>query len=303
MLMDFDIHHTGRIEDFVVPAFDAFSLLLPLAGSGGYGVKIASHQKHWIDRAYLHGQLSEPILNSFRSEQFDNGSFALFGIIFTPVGLQHFVRRGLGAMNIVQNTFISAENILPNVALLQEELQELYHQERYSQNYRLDNPQRGSTALQRMGVLIQKAENFLLTMLRNMETAESLRQMRGVEQAAIICKRLTATRGKVSIEAIAKELDISERHVRRIMQEYIGVSGKTFGEIQRFMYAAQLLVSTAVSTPADTLFTSESLHSVIHQAGYYDQSHCIRDFKRFAGCTPLQFLAQRHPLGEKIIGA
>jgi AraC-like DNA-binding protein len=130
----------------------------------------------------------------------------------------------------------------------------------------------------------------------------SLCTERNIQQAEYMCQRLTATHGKLSIEAIAQEIGLSERHSRRIFKEFIGTTGKTFAEVQRFMYVSRLLIQTAQTVPFGKIITSEHLHSAIHQTGYYDQSHCIRDFKRFAGCTPLQFLAQRHALAENLIG-
>jgi AraC-like DNA-binding protein len=38
-------------------------------------------------------------------------------------------------------------------------------------------------------------------------------------------------------------------------------------------------------------------------AGYFDQSHLIRDFRRFVGCTPAQFVASHPGLATALVEA
>jgi AraC-like DNA-binding protein len=37
-------------------------------------------------------------------------------------------------------------------------------------------------------------------------------------------------------------------------------------------------------------------------AGYFDQSHMIRDFQRFLGCSPTAFLTQLRGLSAVLVG-
>ena len=120
-----------------------------------------------------------------------------------------------------------------------------------------------------------------------------LYEVRKVQQVEYICNRLMATRGKARIETIASELGINERQTTRIMQEVVGISGKLFGQDQRFTYCWQLLAQIAAAAPKGSVIAAEQIHFALFQAGYYDQSHAIREFKQFAGSTPHQFLRDR----------
>ncbi|MFY7998490.1 MAG: helix-turn-helix domain-containing protein [Candidatus Kapaibacteriota bacterium] len=303
MLMEIEVSQRQHFSQLSVPASDITALLLQLSGQGGYHRHLQTSERVSLEKPYIHGQITNVDYGGAELGSNDNEDIALFGVVFTPTGMQAFVRKNLGGLDQIENTFMSASSIIPHVEVLQEELQETYHQ---CHRRRTRNKQEAAafTPFSKLPLLAQRAEKFLLNILNGTNAAPtSLRMERAIQQADYICQRLAATHGKLSIEAIAQETDLSERHTRRILKEFVGASGKTFAEVQRFMYASRLLIQTAQTVPFGETITSEHLHSAIYEAGYYDQSHCIRDFKRFAGCTPLQFLAQRHALGEKIIGA
>ncbi|MEO1299419.1 MAG: helix-turn-helix domain-containing protein [Cyanobacteria bacterium J06636_16] len=92
----------------------------------------------------------------------------------------------------------------------------------------------------------------------------------------IICN----TNGQLAVNEIANELNISKRQFERIFLASIGISPKKFGRIVRFSYATKLFKK---ATP---------LTNLAHEAGYFDQSHLIRDFREFTGFSPKDFFSQ-----------
>ena len=92
---------------------------------------------------------------------------------------------------------------------------------------------------------------------------------------------LRTTNGSKAISHCATDLRWSERRLERNFNEQIGLSPKLFARILRF----QSLLAMA---DKDNL----SLLDQAFAAGYYDQSHMIRDFRNFAGVTPMEYFGR-----------
>jgi len=86
---------------------------------------------------------------------------------------------------------------------------------------------------------------------------------------------IMANNGNIHLE---KEIDtgLSPRQLRRLFQFYIGQSGKAFSQVVQF----QKLLASA-KAPRDIL-----KQKTYFDMGYYDQSHFIKNFKRFYGVSP-----------------
>ncbi|HEY0682492.1 MAG TPA: helix-turn-helix transcriptional regulator [Steroidobacter sp.] len=85
-----------------------------------------------------------------------------------------------------------------------------------------------------------------------------------------------------SVASVAEELGVSERHLRRVFSEVVGLSPKTFAKLMRFERAL-----TAAKDGRDSCWSDIAV-----SAGYYDQAHLIADFRSIAGATPREFLAE-----------
>lgn len=82
----------------------------------------------------------------------------------------------------------------------------------------------------------------------------------------------------VKVDDLCEKSGINRRTIERIFNKYIGVSPKLFVRINRFQKATK------------ELHHSNTLTSTAYDLNYFDQTHFIKDFKSFTGCTPSEFL-------------
>ena len=86
----------------------------------------------------------------------------------------------------------------------------------------------------------------------------------------------------VNVTAVAADLGVSERHLRRLFDQTIGVNPKTFAKLTRF--------GRAVSAAREASQTGWA--SIAADAGYYDQAHLIAEFRAISGVTPSALLSE-----------
>lgn len=75
-----------------------------------------------------------------------------------------------------------------------------------------------------------------------------------------------------SVHSVADQLGVSERHLRRIFHDAVGLAPKAYAKLARFHRALA--------------HTERDWASVAVAAGYYDQAHLIAEFRSIAGVTP-----------------
>lgn len=83
-----------------------------------------------------------------------------------------------------------------------------------------------------------------------------------------------------SLSYLAEKACLSERQLRRLFLNYIGMPPKHLMRIQRCLVASQSILQTS----------ERDFSSLIYQLGFTDHSHFYKEFKLFAGMSPSNFL-------------
>lgn len=83
-------------------------------------------------------------------------------------------------------------------------------------------------------------------------------------------------------KAIADDTNLSERTIQLRFKKYVGYSPK---EMLRFLRFKQV-INSIEQNPGNEI----DWFDLIHDFGYHDQSHLIKDFNHFLGTTPQTFI-------------
>ena len=122
-----------------------------------------------------------------------------------------------------------------------------------------------------MSERVRHVQAFLIEQLRR-------HQKNSVEA---LIRQVGSVRVRSRVTTVCRDIGVSERTLERTFARTLGMSPKHFLRHRRFLHACHLLRSSE----------RPRLTDVAHQAGYYDQAHCIADFQTFAGMTPRDFVA------------
>jgi len=93
-------------------------------------------------------------------------------------------------------------------------------------------------------------------------------------------QKMTYSIGNVKIDLIADNFNVSRRHFMRKFKEKIGLAPKLYSELVRFKYAIQ--------------YKNQGMDwsDITFYCGYYDQSHFVKEFKKFTGVSPQIFFTE-----------
>ena len=101
-------------------------------------------------------------------------------------------------------------------------------------------------------------------------------------------KKIQSSKGTISIKELEKKTGYSSRWLNMKFNEKLGVSPKNLSSIIRFKQYYQSLISGNEKS-----FFKNDFYKL-----YYDQSHFIKDFKRFTGLPPAKLEKQTNNFGE-----
>ena len=85
------------------------------------------------------------------------------------------------------------------------------------------------------------------------------------------------------VRHIAEQTGRSERTIQLSYKKYLGFSAKEMIRFERFQKVMHLLEKMPAGTEPDWF-------EIIHETGYYDQSHLIHDFNYFLDLSPGLYL-------------
>jgi AraC-type DNA-binding domain-containing proteins len=100
--------------------------------------------------------------------------------------------------------------------------------------------------------------------------------------------KITTSKGKITIKELEKKTGYSSRWLNMKFNEKLGVSPKNLCSIIRFRQYYEAFINGNEKS-----FLKNDFYEF-----YYDQSHFIKDFKRFTGLPPARFEKQENEFGK-----
>ncbi|MBC9931030.1 helix-turn-helix transcriptional regulator [Chitinophaga qingshengii] len=103
--------------------------------------------------------------------------------------------------------------------------------------------------------------------------------------------QISGSNGNISLRELQEKLQLTERTFERRFKEQVGITPKLFSRICQYQASLHQLKSNDYSKLSDIAFEND----------YADQSHFIRSFKEFTGCSPYQFQKLLDEAGEEMM--
>jgi AraC-like DNA-binding protein len=182
-----------------------------------------------------------------------DGQIDVVGIRFQPAGAFGFLRFPLSRL---RNQTVAADEVLANFLNVSDLLTEAS-----------DTPQR-----------VSAIEAFFLAHL-------SQHTLPGDALLEAAVGSVLRNAGRISVDALAREVRMGSRELERRFHEKVGLGPKRFCRIVRFqdVFRRHGLAEDAWA-------------AVAVDCGYYDQPHFIKEFKRITGETPPEFFSRLDPV-------
>lgn len=124
------------------------------------------------------------------------------------------------------------------------------------------------------GACVRAIEQWLWRLVRTREDSCQ------VTRAAV--EAVSARSGLIRVHDLAEQLDLSRRHLNRVMLDRVGFTPKQFARITRFHFAVQL----------GRMNPAIPLTKIALDAGYSDQAHMTREFVELGGIRPTELRSE-----------
>lgn len=220
--------------------------LVTLIPDGGSSIVFDINFRNGRHQECIWGVMDKPVV-MYNQHSISKGEIMTFGVDFKPGGLYPF-------LNVPMHELVNKSPELEAVSF--SIFHELIERVAYA----------GS-----VGEQIHVIEAFLL---KRLEQANSLKP--SVMEAL---NKIAAASGNIRVNELAGQLFISERSLRRLFHEHVGLSPKTLCRITRLQRVIRHCKNDS----------HKSYLIAAYDSGYFDQSHFIKEFKEFCGNTPGQF--------------
>lgn len=192
---------------------------------------------------------------------YSKGRFSFIAVVFQPYFLNILLKT---SAKEIQNQIISVEDVLKDKFLpFQENL-----------FYKTDPL-----------TIIADLNAFFMKFLSE-EAGSDYPLIAAVQQYILLHK------GAVPSKDLEKFTGYSERHLERKFEDSMGISPKKYSNIIRLHYFLSLM---------NQGITDENMTSLSYYAGYSDQSHLIREFKKNVGLTPRQYAKTENKMAVNFI--
>ena len=99
-------------------------------------------------------------------------------------------------------------------------------------------------------------------------------------------------KGDFSVKQLVEYTGYTERYLERKFKECIGLNPKKFGNVIRLHHFLKLLKNKSDAT---------NLTAICYDAGFSDQSHLIKDFRKHTGISPREYLFNSRKLANNLI--
>lgn len=194
---------------------------------------------------YLFGQMSKIGISNLEDR------FDLFAIVFTPIGLFHFLD---GPAVQMTDRVMRLDRL--GLSELHQKLKDLF---------------KSNTEIESC---LEQVNQYLI------DHFISMPKKKISEFIPSVIHQIHMKKGIVNLESLVENLGINNRTFQLHFKNVIGISPKLFCRITRFNFLLQAL---------DAVPTADILDFSV-QFGYADKPHLYKDFKEFVGMTPLKYL-------------
>ena len=131
----------------------------------------------------------------------------------------------------------------------------------------------------------ERADRLRLVQTALVEELTGAPECDGLTREAALA--LLRSEGRIKIDGLAVALGVSRRTLERRFAVDVGIPAKSLASVLRFRRVLKAFETSAVA------WTDLAM-----DCGYYDQSHLIRDFKRFTGRAPRAYLLEAPSLSS-----